>query len=460
MAERRQTWRESLAVYADRRVLAILFLGFSSGLPLALVYSTLSAWLEESGVSLKTIGFFSLASSAYALKFLWAPLVDRLPIPGLTTTLGRRRGWMLLSQIAVAACMVGLGSTDPKTKLFATAGWAVALAFASATQDIVIDAYRVDVLEERELGAGAANIVFGYRLAMLASGAGALILADRFGWHAAYYVMAVLMAVGVATTLLSPEPAEVFRDEAAALAEAERREAQRFATWPAWLRGIAAWFHGAVVAPFGDFMKRRGWLVVLLFIALYKYGDALLGVMANPFYLRMGFTKTEIGVISKLYGFVMTIVGSYIGGVMVARRGIYPALLTGGILQALAHLVFCLQAVVGHSVPMLTVTISVDNLTTGVATAAFVAYLSALTSVAYTATQYALLSSFTAFARTFFASIGGTLADRLGWVNYFAFTTVVAIPGLVLLVWMMKRFPIGDRTAPPTQEAAAPAAGG
>jgi PAT family beta-lactamase induction signal transducer AmpG len=456
MAEQRQGWRESLAVYTDRRVLAIFFLGFSSGLPLALVYSTLSAWLEESGVSLKTIGFFSLASSAYALKFLWSPLVDRLPVPGLTSTLGRRRGWMLLSQVLVAICMVGLGSTDPKTRLVATAAWAVALAFASATQDIVIDAYRVDVLAERELGAGAANIVFGYRVAMLVSGAGALILADRFGWHTAYVVMAALMGVGMLTTLLSPEPTEVFREEAEALAREEQREVERFANLSPAMRRVAAWFHGAVIGPFRDFMRRPGWILVLLFIALYKYGDALLGVMANPFYLQMGFTKTEIGVISKVYGFVMSIIGSYIGGVMVARKGIYPALLTGGILQALAHLVFCAQAVVGHSIPMLTVTISIDNLTTGLATAAFVAYLSALTSVAYTATQYALLSSFMAFARTFFASIGGALADRLGWINYFVFTTVVAVPGLVLLVWMMKRFPIGQRrgAAAPEEEPA------
>jgi PAT family beta-lactamase induction signal transducer AmpG len=266
--------------------------------------------------------------------------------------------------------------------------------------------------------------------------------------------MAALMGVGMLTTLLSPEPERVFREEAAALAAEQRREEERFAGLSPAMRKVAAWFHGAVIGPFRDFMRRPGWVAVLLFIALYKYGDALLGVMANPFYLQMGFTKTEIGLISKVYGFIMTIVGSYIGGVLVARRGIYTALLAGGILQALAHLVFCVQAVVGHSVPMLATTISIDNLTTGLATAAFVAYLSSLCNVAYTATQYALLSSFMAFARTFFASVGGALADRLGWINYFLFTTVVAVPGLVLLVWMMRRFPLGSRAAPAGEELA------
>ena len=457
MRGRLRSWRESLVVYLDPRVLSILFLGFSSGLPLALVYQTLSAWLEEEGVSLTAIGFFSWASSAYALKFLWSPLVDRLPIPGLTRLMGRRRSWMLLSQLAVLVAMLRLGSTDPGAQLAVTAAWAVVLAFASATQDIVIDAFRVDVLKDRELGAGAANYVFGYRLAMLVSGAGALILADRFGWFVAYAAMAGLMVIGIVTTLLVPEPAEVFREEAATLASEEAELDRRYARLPGPLRRLAAWFHGAVVAPFGDFLTRPGWLLILFFIAFYKYGDALLGVMANPFYLQMGFTKTEIGVVSKVYGFIMTIVGSYLGGILVARMGILRALLVGGILQALSNLVFALQAVVGHSVPMLGVTISVENLTGGLGTAAFVAYLSSLCNVAYTATQYALLSSFMAFARTFFASVGGWLAESVGWVPYFLITTLAAIPGLVLLLWMMKRFPEAGRRDEPDELVEEPA---
>jgi PAT family beta-lactamase induction signal transducer AmpG len=436
-----RSWSAALAVYLDRRVLSILFLGFSSGLPLLLVYSTLSAWLQEAGVSKTTIGFFSWASSAYALKFLWSPLVDRLPLPILTRHLGRRRGWMLLAQLGVIAAIVGLGNTDPARDLATTVLWAVVLAFASATQDIVIDAYRVEILEQAKLGAGAANYVFGYRIALLASGAGALILADRASWFWAYVAMAGLMVVGIATVLLNPEPREVISDDTHRRDQHVREFLGRRGHLPRLLRQAGAWLHGAVIAPFADFMTRPAWIVVLLFIALYKYGDALLGVMANPFYLEMGFSKTEIGLISKGYGLVMTLLGTFVGGVLVARLGILRSLLLGGILQAASNLVFALQAYVGYSVPMLTATISVENFTGGVGTAAFVAYLSSLCNMAYTATQYALLSSLMAFARTFFASGGGWLADHLSWVSFFLLTTVAAVPGLLLLLWMMRRFP-------------------
>lgn len=416
-------WRDSLAVYLDRRVLTILFLGFSSGLPLLLVYGTLSAWLSEAGVSMTMIGLFSWASTAYGFKWLWSPLIDRLPLPPLTTLMGQRRGWMLASQVAVAVCMVGLGSTDPAETLWATAAWAVALAFASATQDIVIDAYRVESLEEEQLGAGAGNIVLGYRLGMMAAGGGALVAADAFGWSTAYAIMAGLMGIGILTTLLNREPA--------------RPATQAAPTGD----GPLAWAREAVIAPLADFTRRRHWLLILLFIALYKYGDALLGVMANPFYLDIGFTKTDIGLISKSYGVVMTVAGALLGGVVVARIGIMRALLLCGILQALSNLVFVAQAMVGADVPFLVVTISVENLTGGMGTAAFVAYLSSLCNLAYTATQYALVSSFMAFARTIFASGGGWLADQVDWISYFLVSTAAAAPGLLMLLWMMRAFP-------------------
>ena len=417
-------WSHSLSVYMERRVAVITVFGFASGLPLALVYATLSAWLSDVGVSKTAIGLFVWASTAYTIKFLWAPLVDRMPLPGLTSCLGQRRGWLLGSQILVAGCMIGLGASDPATSLWWTACWAMLLAFASATLDIVTDAYRVESLNEEQLGAGAATFVFGYRVAMMVSGGGALIIAFWAGWFWAYAAMAGLMLIGMVATLISPEPNR---------AEVKPAVTENTTTM--------RWLHDAVVAPFSDFLQRPGWLLILLFVGLYKYGDALLGIMANPFYLETGFSMVEIGVISKSYGMVMTILGGIVGGVLVARMGILKALLICGVLQALSNPVFALQAWIGYSLPMLTVTISAENFTGGMATTAFVAYLSSLCNIAYTATQYALLSSFMGFARTVFASGGGWLADNVDWVSYFLLTTVAAVPGLVLLVVLIRRYP-------------------
>jgi PAT family beta-lactamase induction signal transducer AmpG len=408
-----QTWIASWSVYFERRVAALLFFGFSSGLPLLLVYSTLSAWLKDEGVSLTAIGLFSWASTAYTLKFVWAPIVDRVPLPLLTQKLGQRRSWMVLSQVAIIGAILALGATDPSEDLWPVAFWAVVLAFASATQDIGIDAYRVEILEDDQQGAGAANLVVGYRIALLAAGAGALIIADFWDWQVAYAAMAGLMIVGVATVLLNKEPVRPTTTES---------------------------FTDAVVGPFLDFMSRPHWLMILLFVALYKYGDALLGVMANPFYLEIGFSKTEIGLVSKGYGLVMTLIGGFLGGVLVARMDILKALMVCGVLQALSNLAFAAQAWVGYSIPMLAVTISIENFTGGMATIAFIAYLSGLCNIAYTATQYALLSSLMAFARTIFASGGGWLADQIDWVTYFLVTTVAAIPGLLLLMWLIRKF--------------------
>ncbi|CAH1669811.1 AmpG family muropeptide MFS transporter [Chelatococcus asaccharovorans] len=419
-------WLRSLAVYTDPRIIAILFLGFSSGLPLSLVYGTLSAWLAEAGVSMTMIGLFSWASTAYGFKWLWSPLVDRLPIPILTRLLGQRRGWMILAQVLTALCMIGLGSSDPAHNLLATAGWAVALAFASATQDIVIDAYRVESLEEKELGAGAGNIVLGYRLGMIVSGGGALVLAELFGWFTAYAAMAAMMGIGVITVLLSREPARPDVAETSIAADP------------------FGWIRSAVIAPLADFAQRPHWVAILLFIALYKYGDALIGVMANPFYLAIGFTKAEIGLVSKSYGVIMTISGGLIGGVIVARLGIMRALLICGVLQAASNLVFVAQAMAGANLSVFIVTMSVENLAGGMGTAAFVAYLSSLCNVAYTATQYALVSSFMAFTRTIFASGGGWLADQVDWTTYFLISTAAALPGLALLIWMMRAFPTNE----------------
>ena len=350
-------------------------------------------------------------------------VVDSIPLPVLTRLLGQRRSWLVLSQAATMVTMVGLGGTDPATELWWTALWAVLLAFASATQDIVVDAYRIESLDEDQLGAGSANYVFGYRIAMLVAGAGALFIADGYSWYWAYVAMAALMGVGLLTVLLSPEP-----DREISFVDHDQ--------------SLGAQIRDAIINPFVDFMTRPHWIMILLFVALYKYGEALLGVMANPFYLDMGFSKSEIAAVSKGYGFAMTILGGFMGGVLVARYGIMRALWYAGLLQCVANLAFAAQAQVGYSIPMLAVTISIENLTAGMATTAFVAYLSSLCNVAYTATQYALLSSIMSFARTMFASGGGWLADNMDWTSYFILTTFAAVPGLVVLYWLMKRLPI------------------
>ncbi len=429
----------SLAVYRDRRVLSIVFFGFASGLPLLLVGPTLSAWLRDKGVSLTEIGFVTLVGMAYGLKFLWAPLVDRLPLPFLTRRLGRRRAWLLASQAGLMAALPVLGSSDPATPdgLRGVVAWGLLVAFLSATQDIAVDAYRTEILDELKLGAGAASVQFGFRLGMLAAGGGCLIVADLAGWFAAYSVMAGLMSVGVLATLLNPEPAPPPAAPAASPAPGDP------------IARLLARAREAAVRPFLEFTTRPGWWAILLFVAFYRYGDSLLGVMANPFYLDIGFTKTEIGVVSKGFGLAMTLTGTGFAGLLVARAGILRSLLVGGVLQAASNLMFVFQAVVGHSVPALAATITVENLSGGLAAGAFVAYLSSLCNVAFTATQYALLSSLAAFAGRLFASAGGAIAEHVPWTSYFALTTLAALPGLFLLVWMTRRFPPVRRPAGP-----------
>lgn len=425
MEQDRRGWLRAAAVYGNPRVIAIGFLGFASGLPLLLTLSTLSVWLAETGVTKTAIGLFALVGLPYSLKFLWAPLMDRMSVPVLSRALGRRRGWMIATQFLLMAALVGLGATSPADAPEITALCALAVAFCSASQDIVIDAYRVEVLEERQYGAGAAMIVFGYRCGLLVAGAGALYIASVTSWFWVYVSMAALVLVGVGTVLVSPEP----RVEGRAASPGETRPSVR------------EWLYEAVIAPFADFMDRRGWLAILAFVLLYKFGDALAGVMANPFYIELGFTKVEIANVSKLFGFAATLIGGFAGGIIVSRWGIVPSLLVCGILQLVSNLLFAVQALVGHDVVMLMATIGFENLSGGMGTAAFVAYLSSLCNVAYTATQYALLSSLMAVARTVLASPGGWMAAQLDWATFFVLTAVAAVPGIVLLLWMTRRFP-------------------
>ena len=421
----RRSWREAAAVYLDRRMLLIFAMGFSSGLPLLLTLGTLGWWLREVGIDLKTIGLFALVGLPYSLKFLWAPAMDHAPLPGLTRLLGRRRGWALATQLGLAAAIVGMGLSNPAQAPVATAGWALAVAFFSASQDIVVDAYRIEILLPHEQGAGAAATQLGYRIGMLAAGAGAFALAEVVPWSTVFLVMAGLVGVGMAAVLAAPEPAVP-----APLAEAGGAPA-----------GFAERLRVAVIEPLVDFVGRRGWLAILLLALLYKFGDAVSGQMASPFYFDLAFTKLEVASVTKVWSIVATMAGVTAGGALVAGIGTFRALLLGGVLQAATNLLFSVLAVVGHSVPMLAVAVGADSFTGGLASAAFVAYLSGLCSTRFTATQYALLTSLMAGGRTVLSAGSGWLAQQLGWTAFFALTAALAIPGLLLLLWLMR---LGD----------------
>jgi len=413
-------------VYRDRRMLVILVLGLSSGLPLLLVGSTLSARLAEADVSLTGIGLFGWAATAYTIKFLWAPLVDSLRVPCLTRRLGRRRAWLVASQVALLGSIVALASCDPRDSLVLVAAAAVAVAFASATQDIVVDAYRIDVLGEPEQGAGGAAAVLGYRVGMLVGGAGALLIADAASWVVAYASMAAVVgAVALFVVLVAPEPAGPAG--ASALVRPGATARRRLV-----LLGVMT----SIVDPFRRFAQRRRWVLLLGIVVTYKLGDALLGAMAMPFYLDgLGFSKSEVAAIGKVWGLAMTLAGVVAGGALVARLGVLRGVLVCGLAQAASNLVFTWMAGQGHDPFALTLAISVENLTGGLGTAAFVALLSNLCDASHSATQYALLTSLAALARNVLAPLGGWLADSLhgDWSSYFAWTAAFGLPALVLL---------------------------
>ena len=404
-------------LYFDRRVLTVAALGFASGLPLLLTFSTLTAWLKTEGIGRTSIGLFALVGIPYSLKFLWAPVIDRVPFPLLSRYLGRRRGWGVGLQILLMAAILGLGASDPVADLRQVAVLALAVAFLSASQDIVIDAYRVEILTPVLQGPGAGAVQTGYRIAMLAAGAGALYLAQGFGWFVAYAAMAAGLGVGLAVLLARPEPAIVLAPPPAS---------------------FGASLRVAVVDPFRDFASRPGWLWMLVFTVIYKLGEAMAGFMANPLYVELGFSLDEIATVSKVFGFAATIVGGILGGIYTAKLGLRRALLVFGILQSLGNLAYVLQAVSGHDLKVLALCVAMENLTGGMAGAALVAWLSGLCNPAFTATQYALLSSLSSLGRTTFSSTSGWLAGTLGWVDFYLLTTVITVPALVLLKVMGK----------------------
>jgi PAT family beta-lactamase induction signal transducer AmpG len=396
-------------VVRSPRVAAVLFLGFASGLPLALSSGTLQAWMTVAGVDIKTIGLFSLVGLPYTVKFLWAPVMDRYA----PAFLGRRRGWVAVTQLALIGVIAVMGAMDPTRSPLALAGLAMLLAFASASQDVVVDAYRTDVLTEKERGLGAAVSVLGYRIALLISGALALVLSDQIGWRNTYWLMAGLMGIGLLAALFGPEPDEQVRPP----------------------RTLAE----AVVGPLKEFFGRPEAVVTLLLIVLYKLGDAFAGSLTTAFLIRgVGFTPTDVGAINKGLGLIATIVGALFGGGLMVRLGLYRSLLLFGVLQAVSNLSFMVLAWAGKSYALMIVAVAFENIAGGMGTAAFVALLMALCDHRFSATQFALLSALAAVGRVFVGPPSGFLVDAVGWVWFFFCTFLVALPGLLLL-WRLRR---------------------
>ena len=426
----KKPWREVFAVYAEAPTLRMLLLGFSAGLPLLLVFGTLSFWLREAGVNRTTIGYLSWVGLAYAFKWVWAPLVDRMPIPVLTRLLGRRRSWLLVSQMVIISALIGIGLTDPRLALTPVVWCALAIAVGSATQDIALDAYRIESADTDRQAALAAAYQTGYRIAMIWAGAGALWIAARAevtgvagyqqgAWQTAYWVMAASMLLGVTTVLLSPEPAMRLIPPA---------------------RNAAEWLKSALIEPFADFLRRYGKqaLLILALIAIYRISDVVMGIMANPFYVDMGYTKDEVAAVTKIYGVIMTLVGAFVGGVLAMRYGVMKVLMLGAVLSAASNLMFAWLSTRGHDVMGLTFVISADNLSSGIASAAFIAYLSSLTNINYSATQYALFSSMMLLLPKFLAGYSGKYVDTFGYSNFFTATALLGLPVLVL-VWLASR---------------------
>ena len=422
-----RSWSEVLRLYIQPTSLRMLMLGFSAGLPLLLVLGTLSFRLREAGIDRSTIGYLSWVGLAYGFKWVWAPLVDRMSLGPLTHRLGRRRGWLLLSQAGIALGLTGMALSDPTLTLGPLVGWAVVVAFSSATQDIALDAYRIESAQADDQAVLAASYQTGYRLAMIWAGAGVLWIAARVqgdplaghvhaAWQMAYLVMALSLLPGMLTVLAAPRPQEPVLPEAR--------------HWRDWLRS-------AVVEPFADFWRRYRWQAVLLLalIAMYRISDVVMGIMANPFYVDMGYTKDEVAAVTKVYGVVMTLLGAFVGGVLSARLGVMRILMLGAVLSALTNLLFAWLSHRGHDVSALIFVVSADNLASGLASAAFIAYLSSLTRVQYSATQYAMLSSMMLLLPKFIAGFSGDFVNAHGYATFFNSTALLGLPvlGLVAL---------------------------
>jgi len=505
-----RSWAEVYQAFKNPKVITLLFLGLSAGIPILLIFSTLSVWLREAGVSRATIGFFSWAALGYAFKFIWAPLIDKLPVPILSQILGRRRAWLLVSQFLIILSLLLMATSDPNQSLATLATFAVFLGFSSATQDIVIDAYRIEVADTDLQGIMSSAYIAGYRIGMLVAGAGALELAGFFdggngydlaAWSKTYMAMAIVMGIGVVTTLIISEPKPVTQNDAHLKSSSDYFQflgcflcatgafivvflisagvvdiaktyltndlfvASRLASFMVETVRLSFAVSGAALmgyilittkfvpkhvitetylGPFTDFFKRYGKtaLLILALVSTYRIADVLMGVMANVFYIDLGFEKQEIGRVSKGFGLVMTIVGGFMGGAFAVRYGIMKALMVGAVLAAASNLLFALLAKIGNDITVLMVVISADNLSAGIASAAFVAYLSSLTSTSFTASQYALFSSIMVLLPKILAGYSGVMVESVGYEMFFIGTAAMGLPVLVLIYFVA----ISDRT--------------
>ena len=452
------SWRKTFAVYRQRNVVSMLFLGFSSGLPFLLVFSTLAVWLRQAGIERSTIGMLAWVGFAYSFKFVWSPVVDRVRLPILHRLLGRRRSWMLLAQIGVACGLIRLAASEPASGVGSIALAALFVAFCSATQDIAMDAWRIESAPTEVQGAMAATYSVGYRVAMIAASAGALTVASGFGWRTSYSAMAMLMAIGILTTLLVREPQVATREQ-------EEREARAVewlegrAHWPGSLQKAGEWFIGAVLCPLTDFFSRYGGrfaVACLAFIGLYQLTEFTMGSMANPFYIDHHYSLDQIALVVKVYGFSLSIVGVFLGGVMVARLGLARSLAAGMVLAISSNLSYSLLATT-HTATLLGLGAvnGLDNLALSVQGVSLIAFLSSLTSPKYTATQYALFSSFYALPGKLLEGTSGFVVERIGYPHFFLYTASLSIPGLLLLAWLWRRLPRGNGSMPQAYRAEA-----
>ena len=485
------SWSDAFSIYLNRRVLAMLFLGFSAGLPLFLIFSTLSLWLREAGVDRSAVTYFSWAALAYSFKFIWAPVIDKLPLPFLHQLLGRRRSWLLVAQLSVILAIVWMAMVNPAQGLSGMVIAVILLGFSSASQDIVIDAYRIEAVKKEFQAAMSAMYIAGYRIGMLVSGAGGLYLASYFGsgeiynytaWQSTYFIMAIVMLVGVVTTLLIEEPeinskVEVYLHD---LSDYVRFFIMFIVMVAAFIYGFQLFnfelsnhfFNESIrlllslifslagiylliifnvvnrqmvyityIDPVVDFFKRYGKaaILLLLLVALYRISDIVLGVIANVFYHDLGFSKNEIATTTKVFGIIMTLVGGFLGGLMTMRYGVMRILLLGAILSAFTNLLFMWLAHTGNDIVLLSGVIAADNLSAGLASAAFIAYLSSLTNISFTAVQYAILSSLMTLFPKLLGGYSGGMVNELGYSNFFLMTTIMGLPVIILIYYLMHK---------------------
>ncbi|WP_414673285.1 MULTISPECIES: AmpG family muropeptide MFS transporter [Marinobacter] len=443
--------KETLHTYTRWQVIALLFLGFSAGLPFLLVFSTLNARLADVGVETATIGFFSWLGITYSIKVFWAPVVDRLKLPILDRLLGKRRSWILLAQAGIATGLYLMAHVDATVAPEMMAFCGLLVAFSSATQDVAIDAYRIEVAEERLQAALAATYIFGYRLALLVAGAGALYLAEFWSWQVSYEVMALLVGVGMVTVLIVREPRVNHYAAAQDIADKIEHEASKRTHLNPRLARFIGWFYAAIAGPFLDFFRRYKELAILILVmvAVYRISDIAMGVMANPFYLDfMGFSKTQVADVTKIFGFFMTIAGSLVGGVLVVRYGVRRILLAGAIMTAATNLLFVVLAQYPPNIVTLALVVSADNLSGGIANVALIAWLSSMTSAAFTATQYALFSSLMTLPGKFIGGFSGIVVAGFGYAEFFLVAGIMGVPAILLAIYMMRKGERLDALAP------------